>query len=122
MLNEKNLIKNNERSAKELSENGRKGGKSSGEKRREQKKIKEILSGILDEKCISNKHFAKLAKQMDIKSDKSIKELYTLFCLLHSTKKADLNNLEQLTRLLGEDTVKESNNGILDELTEYLKK
>jgi hypothetical protein len=32
-----------------------------------------------------------------------------------------LGDLERLSKLLGEDNAKEHNNGILDELTEYLK-
>ena len=44
-----------------------------------------------------------------------------MVCLLNSVKDGNLGDLEKLTRLLGEDGNEETNNGIIDELTVYLK-
>lgn len=124
MANENNLKKGEVtqyRSGEEAARNGRKGGKASGRKRREQRTVREILRAVLDGKIKDNQQFAKLAEKLGISDKKSVKEVYTLVCLLNSVKKGDLSDLEKLARLLGEDNANEVNNGILDELTEYLK-
>lgn len=118
-MNDKNLKPI--RSESEAREKGKKGGKASGRKRREQRTVKEILSAILDGKIKDNQQFAKLAEKLGVNDKKSVKEVYTLVCLLNSTKKGKLDDLERLVRLLCEDNANEVNNGILDELTEYLK-
>lgn len=120
-MNEKNLIPNNERSPSEVRENGRKGGIASGKARREKKTIQKILADLLDGQIKDSPQFAKLASKMGVESDKSVKDIFTMVCLLNSVKSGNLGDLERLSKLLGEDNVKEHNNGILDELTEYLK-
>ena len=120
-MNENNLIPNNERSPSEVRENGRKGGIASGQARREKKTIQKILADLLDGQIKDNPQFAKLASKMGVESDKSIKDIFTMVCLLNSVKSGNLGDLERLSKLLGEDNAKEHNNGILDELTEYLK-
>lgn len=120
-MNDKNLIPNSERSPREVRENGRKGGINSGKARREKKTIQKILAELLDGQIKDNKQFAKLASKMGVESDKSVKDIFTMVCLLNSVKSGNLGDLERLSKLLGEDNAKESNNGILDELTEYLK-
>lgn len=120
-MNEKNLIPNSERSPKEVRENGRKGGIKSGKARREKKTIQKILADLLDSEIKDSPQFAKLASKMGLESDKSIKDIFTYICVLNSVKSGNLGDLERLSKLLGEDNVKEHNNGILDELTEYLK-
>ena len=118
MANEKNLIPQahiltvEEQSA---------GGKKSAEVRREKKTIQKILADLLDSEIKDSPQFAKLASKMGIESDKSVKDIFTMVCLLNSVKSGNLGDLERLSKLLGEDNAKEHNNGILDELTEYLK-
>ncbi len=120
-LNEKNLIPNNERSPSEVRENGRKGGIASGQARREKKTVQKILSELLDGQIKNSPQFAKLAAKMGVEGDKSVKDIFTMVCLLNSVKSGNLGDLERLSKLLGEDNARETNNGILDELAEYLK-
>ena len=118
MANEKNLIPQahiltvEEQSA---------GGKKSAEVRREKKTIQKILIDLLDSEIKDSPQFAKLASKMGVESDKSVKDIFTYICVLNSVKSGNLGDLERLSKLLGEDNAKEHNNGILDELTEYLK-
>lgn len=109
------------RSGEEAVENGRKGGIASGQTRREKKTIQKILADLLDSEIKNSSQFTKLASKMGVESDKSIKDIFTMVCLLNSVKNGNLGDLERLSKLLGEDNAKEHNNGILDELTEYLK-
>lgn len=120
-MNEKNLIPNEERTPSERRRNASKAGKASGKKRREQKTVREILSTILDGNAKGNAQFAKIATKLGVSDKKSVKDIFTLVCLLNSVKEGDLSDLERLSRLLGEENQKEQNNGILEELTEYLK-
>ena len=118
MANEKNLIPQ----AHTLTvEEASKGGQNSGKARREKKTIQKILAELLDGQIKDSPQFAKLASKMGIESDKSVKDIFTYICVLNSVKSGNLGDLERLSKLLGEDNAKESNNGILDELTEYLK-
>ena len=109
------------RSGEEAVENGRKGGIASGQARREKKTIQKILADLLDSEIKDSPQFAKLASKMGVESDKSVKDIFTYICLLNSVKSGNLGDLERLSKLLGEDNAKEQNNGILDELAEYLK-
>lgn len=109
------------RSGEEAVENGRKGGIASGQARREKKTIQKILADLLDGQIKDSPQFAKLASKMGVESDKSIKEIFTLVCVLNSVKSGNLGDLERLSKLLGEDNAKEHNNGILDELAAWMK-
>ena len=109
------------RSGEEAVENGRKGGIASGQARREKKTIQKILADLLDGQIKDSPQFSKLASKMGVESDKSVKDIFTMVCLFNSVKSGNLGDLERLSKLLGEDNAKEHNNGILDELTEYLK-
>ena len=115
MANEQNL--NHKLTVSEL----RKGGQNSGKARREKKTIQKILAELLDGQVKDTPQFAHLAATLGVESDKSIKDIFTMVCLLNSVKSGNLGDLERLSKLLGEDNAKEHNNGILDELTEYLK-
>jgi ribosome-binding factor A len=109
------------RSGEEAVENGRKGGIASGQARREKKTIQKILADLLDSEIKDSPQFVKLASKMGVESDKSVKDIFTMVCLLNSVKNGNLGDLERLSKLLGEDNAKEHNNGILGELMEYLK-
>ena len=109
------------RSGEEAVENGRKGGIASGKARTEKQKTQQILADIVSIKNKDLAMFQKLAAKLGLDGDISIHEVFTLTCLLNSVKSGNLGDLERLSKLLGEDNAKEHNNGILDELTEYLK-
>lgn len=100
-MNEKNLKPI--RSKSEAREKGKKGGRNSGRARREKKTVRDALLAVLDRKIKGYQQFEELAAKEGIEDKRSIKELYTLVCLLNSIKKGDLSDLERLTRLLGED-------------------
>lgn len=120
-----NNLKNGEatqfRTGEEQVEIARQGGIASGKARREKKTIQKILTDLLDSEIKDSPQFAKLASKMGVESDKSVKDIFAMVCLLNSVKSGNLGDLERLSKLLGEDNAKEHNNGILDELTEYLK-
>lgn len=107
-MNENNLIPNNERSPNEVRENGRKGGIASGKARREKKTIQKILADLLDSEIKDSPQFAKLASKMGVESDKSVKDIFTMVCLLNSVKSGNLGDLERLSKLLGEDKQNEN--------------
>ena len=117
----KNLIPQSERTKDEQREIARMGGIASGKARREKQKTQQILADLVSIKNKDLATFQKEAKKMGLDGDISIHELFTMVCLLNSVKSGNLGDLERLSKLLGEDNVKEHNNGILDELTEYLK-
>lgn len=122
MANEnKNLIPQSERTKEEQREIARMGGIASGKARREKQKTQQILADLVSIKNKDLATFQKEAKKMGLDGDISIHELFTMVCLLNSVKSGNLGDLERLSKLLGEDNTKEHNNGILDELTEYLK-
>lgn len=120
-MNEQNLIPNEERTPNERRENARKAGIASGKARREKQKTQQILADLVSIKNKDLEIFRKLASKLGLDGDISIHEVFTLTCLLNSVKGANLGDLERLAKLLGEDSSKESDNGILNELAEYLK-
>ena len=117
----KNLIPQSERTKDEQREIARMGGIASGKARREKQKTQQILADIVSIKNKDLAIFQKLAAKLGLDGDISIHEVFTLTCLLNSVKSGNLGDLERLSKLLGEDNAKEHNNGILEELTEYLK-
>ena len=117
----KNLIPQSERTKDEQREIARMGGIASGKARREKQKTQQILADLVSIKNKDLDMFKKLATKLGLDGDISIHEVFTLTCLLNSVKSGNLGDLERLSKLLGEDNAKEHNNGILDELTEYLK-
>lgn len=118
MANEQNLRPSEH---KFTQEEAKKGGRNSAKARREKKTIQKILADLLDSEIKDSPQFVKLASKMGVESDKSIKDIFTYICVLNSVKSGNLGDLERLSKLLGEDNAKEHNNGILDELAEYLK-
>jgi hypothetical protein len=104
MANEnKNLIPQSERTKDEQREIARMGGIASGKARREKKTIQKILADLLDSEIKNSPQFAKLASKMGVESDKSVKDIFTMVCLLNSVKNGNLGDLERLSKLLGED-------------------
>jgi hypothetical protein len=79
------------------------GGKKSAQARREKKTIQKIRADLLDSDIKNSPQFAKLASKMGVESDKSVKDIFTMVCLLNSVKSGNLADLERLSKLLGED-------------------
>ena len=104
MANEKNLIPFDERTKNEQREIARQGGIASGIARREKKTIQKILNDFLSTAAKDNPQVAKLAAKMGLKSDDSIKDLFTIVCTLNTLKDGNLSDLERLSKLLGEQT------------------
>jgi hypothetical protein len=109
MANEnKNLIPQSERTKEEQREIARMGGIASGKARREKKTVQKILSDLLDSEIKDMPQFAKLASKMGVEGDKSVKDIFTMVCLLNSVKNGNLGDLERLSKLLGEDKQNEN--------------
>ena len=122
MANEnKNLIPQSERTKDEQREIARMGGIASGKARREKKTIQKILADLLDSEIKDSPQFAKLASKMGVESDKSVKDIFTMVCLLNSVKSGNLGDLERLSKLLGEDKQNE-NADVLSKLDDVLSK
>ena len=122
MANVENLTPfTSEQSREEAVKNGQKGGIASGKSRREKKTIQKILADLLDTNVGDIPQMDKSLQKLGIEGDKPLKDVFTLVATLNTLKTANLSDLVQLSKMLGEDNAKEHNNGILDELTEYMK-
>ena len=82
----------------------RKGGQKSAQVRKEKKTVQKILNDFLSTAAKDNPQVAKLAAKMGLKSDDSIKDLFTIVCILNTMKDGNLSDLERLSKLLGEQT------------------
>lgn len=105
MANEQNLRPSEYKLSQE---EAKKGGINSGKSRREKKTIQKILADLLDSEIKDSPQFAKLASKMGVESDKSVKDIFTMVCLLNSVKNGNLGDLERLSKLLGEDKQNEN--------------
>lgn len=105
MANEQNLRPSEYKLSQE---EAKKGGINSGKARREKKTVQKILTELLDGQIKDSPQFAKLASKMGIESDKSVKDIFTMVCLLNSVKSGNLGDLERLSKLLGEDKQNEN--------------
>ena len=101
MANEQNL---RVPTSSEARRNGKKGGIASGIARREKKTVQKILNDFLSTAAKDNPQVSKLAAKMGLKSDDSIKDLFTIVCILNTMKDGNLSDLERLSKLLGEQT------------------
>lgn len=99
------------------------GGKNSVKAKRERKPIRNLLLDFLDRGAKDSKYASKMAVSMGLDpNSESICNVVTIYCLLKELEKnPSLTTLEKLRELIGEDDIGERNNGILDELTAYLK-
>lgn len=111
MANKKNLIPQ----AHTLTvEEQSKGGIASGQARKQKKLLKEILADILDDSASNSPFFCDIAKEMNLTS-KSVKEVFSLICLINSAREGDLCDLERLAKLLGEDALNVGGSDIEDD-------
>ena len=92
------------RTGKQQVEIARQGGIASGVARRAKKTVQKILNDFLSMSAKDNPQVAKLAAKMGLKSDDSIKDLFTIVCTLNTLKDGNLSDLERLSKLLGEQT------------------
>ena len=92
------------RTESEARKKGRNGGIASGIARREKKTVQKILNDFLSTAAKDNPQVSKLAAKMGLKSDDSIKDLFTIVCILNTMKDGNLSDLERLSKLLGEQT------------------
>ena len=102
MANEKNLRPI--RTESEARKKGRNGGIASGIARREKKTVQKILNDFLSTAAKDNPQVAKLAAKIGLRDDGSIKDLFTIVCILNTLKDGNLSDLERLSKLLGEQT------------------
>ena len=100
---------NSRRTREEHSKDSQKAGIASGKARREKKTIQKILADLLDSEIRDSPQFAKLASKMGVESDKSVKDIFTMICLLNSVKNGNLGDLERLSKLLGEEPTTSNN-------------
>lgn len=99
----------------------RQGGIASGQARREQRTIQKIFADYLDREVKSNKNLKKLAQNLGVSCDKSIKELATVACLINTLEKGDIDKLIKVMELLGETVEKEDNNKDVEETLAVIK-
>lgn len=106
MANEENLKKGKKtqfKSGEQAATYGRKGGIASGKSKREKKTIQKILSDYLESEVKSQKSLKGIASAAGIEGKQSVKELVTVVCILNTLKKGDVDKLQKLCELLGED-------------------
>lgn len=106
MANEKNLKKGKPtqfRTGEEQARIAKKGGKASGKSRREKKTIQNILNTFLNDKIQGNMQLEEIAERFGIEASSSKKELFTIVGVLNTLKDCDLNDIEKMMKLLGED-------------------
>lgn len=121
MNGHENLIPFNERSEAEQWEIRSKGGKASGEARRKRKTQREFLENALDMKVKTIPKLKKLCSQLGLDEECTLQELLTVKLIMNTAVVSDLSKLKDIATLLGEQNETSENNGILDDLTAYLK-
>lgn len=99
MANEQNL---RTPTSSEARENGKKGGRKSGETRRKKKAIREILNGYLDGSIKNNAQMQALARKLGLNDNATIKEVFVIGCMINSMKHGDLGTIGELSDLIGE--------------------
>ena len=111
MANEQNLRPGKYKLSQE---EAKKGGINSGKARREKKTIQSILDDYLAQDVDSNKNLKKLAESVGIDGKQSIKELMAAVCIINTLKKGDVDKLQKLCEILGED----NNTEMLEDMSE----
>lgn len=96
-------------------EEARKGGINSGKVRAEKKTIQQILNGFMEQEIKEYPQVKNIANKLGLKTDQSIKDLFTIVCTLNTLKQGKIDDLLKLSDLLGE-TKKAENTDILDKL------
>lgn len=117
MANEKNLRPSEYKLSQE---EAKRGGINSGKARREKRTLQKILNTILENDVENSPQFKEIAAKLGISGETSVKEFFTLVCLLNSISEGNLGDLERLTKLLGEET-QPKNEGVLPEILDAIR-
>lgn len=117
MANEKNLRPSEYKLSQE---EAKRGGINSGKARREKRTLQKILNTILENDVENSPQFKEIAAKLGISGETSVKEFFTLVCLLNSISEGNLGDLERLTKLLGEET-QPKNEGALPEILDAIR-
>lgn len=120
MANEKNLIPANKRSLNEARENGRKGGKRSGESRRKKKLLKDCMLDLLELPVANTKQWNRLSKMGIDPEEIDNRTLLTVSLFMKAVETGDVSAFKEIRNLIGEDGNK-NDSGDLDRLIEGLK-
>jgi len=120
MANEQNLKP--VRSKKEARERGKKGGIASGEARRKKKLFAELAQRALEMRPTPKT--ANLMKALGFEEDELTQKAACILGLIKEAQNGNVKAFEKLQELTGElpEESKGKDNGILEELTEYMKK
>lgn len=119
MANEKNLKKGKAtqyRSGEEAARNGRKGGKESGKKRREQKAYREIARAVLSAE-INDEELLEFAAKFGI--EKPDVKTITLLGMIKAAAEGSHNAFDRLLLLTGEKE-KDENADVMKKLDEII--
>lgn len=120
--NSQNLKSFTEYSAEKAFEIRSKGGKAGAETKKRRKTQREYLQQALDINIKDIPQLKKLGEKMGLEVDKcTLQQLLTIKLLLNTANKSDISSLKDVTALLGEQNETSENNGILNDLTAYLK-
>lgn len=121
-MNNENLLKMSELTPSERRRNASIAGKASGEARKRRKTQREYLQQALDLNIKDIPQLKTLGEKMGLDVDKcTLQQLLTIKLLLNTANKSDISSLKDVTALLGEQNETNENNGILNDLTAYLK-
>lgn len=120
MANDRNLKGFNTKTREEMIEIGKKGAKASAEAKRQKKLVREILQDLMNSPITDYPVFEKAAQKIGVDHKKTVKELFTMACVMNNVKDAKLKDLDTLVNLLGEETVN-NNNGVLEDLRDCLR-
>lgn len=111
MANEQNLIPNNERSPSEVRENGKKGGKKSGEVRRQRKAMKEQMEMLLTLPCNKQKQL-KLIKNLGIETEQIDNQMALIVMLYEKALKGNMQAFHTIREIIQDHQVTSDNNRI----------
>lgn len=98
----------------------RKGGIKSGEVRAEKKAFKDLAKTLLDLEVKGKTK--KVMEELGVSSEDMTQKTACLLGMMKAAQGGSVQAFEKLQELTGELGQKETNNGILDELAEFLKK
>lgn len=101
-------------------EEQRKGGIKSGEVRAEKKAFKDLAKTLLDLEVKGKTK--RVMEELGVSSEDMTQKTACLLGMMKAAQGGSVQAFEKLQELTGELGQKETNNGILDELAEFLKK
>lgn len=106
MANEKNLIPQSQRSPKEVRENGRKGGKASGEARRAKRTLRELVE-IFGNLAVSDEARKKM-KEIGIPEELWTRKMQPVVALYNKANKGDVGAFNAIRDITGEKPVEKT--------------